>query len=250
MLRAILIDDEPNNLDNLSGLLGKYCPQVEIAGRATDAAAARGLIATVNPNLLFLDIQMPGENGFQLLQSLSHISFDVIFITAYDQYGIQAIKMSALDYLLKPIDIEELKQAVFKAEQQQFNKQQQELLHNLLQYSGNEKNKAKWKLALPVGSEVLFVTAQDIIHCESSNSYTTFFLTGNKKIMVSRPIKEYEDLLGDYGFIRVHQSHLVNNEYIQSLSKKEGYTLLLKDGTQVPVSRQKRDVVLKMLKLL
>jgi two-component system LytT family response regulator len=248
MLRAILIDDELNNLENLSALLAKYCPQVMVIGKASDAATARGLIAALNPDLVFLDVQMPHENGFTLLKSLPEITFDVIFVTAYDQYGVQAIKFSALDYLLKPVDIEELKRAVNKAEQQHNRKQQQSLLQNLLHYFNNEKSRQQ-KLALPTAGETRLVSITDIVRCESSNSYTTFFLSNGEKVMVSRPIGEYEQLLGGYDFIRVHQSHLVNKEYVQSLLKKDGFSLLLKDGSMIPVSRQKKETVMEVLKL-
>jgi len=248
MLRAILIDDELNNLENLSALLAKYCPQVTVIGKASDATTARGLIAALNPDLVFLDVQMPNENGFALLQSLPEISFEVIFVTAYDQYGVQAIKFSALDYLLKPVNIEELKRAVNKAEQQLHKKQQQSLLQNLLHYFNNEKSRQQ-KLALPTTGETRLVSISEIIRCESSNSYTTFFLSNKEKIMVSRPIGEYEQLLGGYDFIRVHQSHLVNKEYVQSLLKKDGFSLLLTDGSTIPVSRQKKETVMEQLKL-
>jgi len=250
MIDAIIVDDEPNNVDNLSALLGRHCPQVRITGTATNAAAARKLIAQSTPDLLFLDIQMPKENGFQLLQSLPEISFEVIFVTAYDQYGIQAIKMSALDYLLKPLNVEDLKQAVSKAEKQLHKKHNQQSLENLLQHISDEKHSKPAKLALPTSTETRLVSISDIMHCESTNSYTTFFLVGKEKIMVSRPIKEYEELLAGYGFIRVHQSHLVNKEHIQSVLKKDNCALLLKDGTNIPVARQKKEYVFKVLKLV
>lgn len=249
MLRAIIVDDETNNIENLQGLLHKHCPQVAIIGTATNAAMARTLIEQQQPELAFLDIQMPGENGFQLLQSLPQITFDVIFVTAYDQYGIQAIKLSALDYLLKPIVIDDLKQAVQKAADKQYHKQQQKLLGNLLLHLNGGQTKQQQKLALPTLTETRLVNITDIIHCQSSNSYTTFFLADGVQIMVSRPIKEYEEILSSYGFIRVHQSHLVNIDYVQSLLKKDGNSLLLKNGTMIPVARQKKDAVMEALNI-
>lgn len=250
MLNAIIVDDEPNNLDAIALLLEKHCPGVHVAGTALNAAGARKLIARVNPDLVFLDIQMPKESGFDLLQSLSAITFEVIFVTAYDQYGVQAIKLSALDYLLKPVGEEDLKAAVLKAELRQQSKQQQGLLQNLLQYVSAGKNKQPQKLGLPTTKETVLVNIADIVHCESSNSYTTFYLLSKEKILVSRAIKEYEELLGRYGFIRVHQSHLVNKEYVQSLLKSEGNSLLLKDGSVIPVSKLKKDMLVKELNLL
>lgn len=248
-MTAIIVDDEVNNIDNLRTMLERHCPQVHITGAAASAAEARKLLAQTEPDLLFVDIQMPKENGFQLLQSLPSIPFEVIFVTAYDQYGIQAIKMSALDYLLKPLNIEDLKAAVAKAEKQLAGKRNQKALEHLLSQIGSEKSTRTQKLALPTGNETRLISITDIIRCESSNSYTTFFLSNKEKIIVSRSIKEYEELLSPYGFIRVHQSHLVNKEHVVSVLKKDNCALLMKDGAEVPVSRQKKDVVLKMLDL-
>jgi two-component system LytT family response regulator len=241
-LKAVLIDDEPGNIDNLKALLAEYCPAVTVAGDTTDAIRAREVIGRVRPDLVFLDIQMPGMTGFELLQSLDQIDFEVVFVTAYDQYGIQAVKFSALDYLVKPIKITELQTAVAKAASRRREKAHNEQLENLLQLL-KVGQKDDHRIALPGLKETRFVRPADVVRCESSNSYTTFFLKTGEKLTVSRPIYEYEELLQGYGFVRCQQSHLVNTRYVHSLIKEDGGYLLLEDGAKIPVSKDKREAV-------
>lgn len=249
VLKALLVDDEVNNLDNLSLLLAAHCPEVSIAGRAVSAADARRQIETLQPDLVFLDIRMPEQNGFELLQSLREISFEVIFVTAYDQYGIQAIKFSALDYLLKPINTTELKSAVQKALERAHKKEQQYLLENMLHVFRHQHERERHKIALPVSGEVLLVRPMEIMYCFASNTYTTFYLSDARKVLVAKPIRDYEELLQPYGFLRVHQSYLVNKDCVKSFSRRDGYALVLADGTEVPVSRQKKEWVMSELGL-
>lgn len=245
-LKAILIDDEKNNIDNLTHLLDVYCKQVSIVATAMNAEEGKAAILQSAPDLVFLDIQMPGKSGFDFLRELANYDFDVIFITAYDQYAIQAIKFSAVDYLLKPIDPEELQQAVERVEEKQLQKKQNLQLENLLQLLHQQKD--THRIALATLKETHFVRTGDIVRCESSNNYTTFFLVNGEKLTVSKPIYEFEELLSSYGFIRTHQSHLVNKKFAKSLIKEDGGYLLLETGDQVPVSRNKKDWVLNALK--
>lgn len=247
MIQAVIIDDERNNIDNLEGLLQQYCPQVHIAGVAMNADEGAAIIRALSPSLVFLDIQMPGKSGFQMLQSLSIYNFEIILITAFDQYGIQAIKFSAVDYLLKPLNIEELKIAVQKAEKRINERMQNRELENLLQLLKHREQKSAHKLALPTLKETRFVHPKEILRCESSNAYTTFYLLNNEKTVVSRPIYEYEELLADFGFLRCHQSHLVNKTYIKSWVKEDGGYLVLDNGDRVPVSRSKKDNITQIL---
>ncbi|HLK29173.1 MAG TPA: LytTR family DNA-binding domain-containing protein [Puia sp.] len=247
MTRAIIIDDEQNNIDNLIKLLQKYCPDVIISAAAMNADDGRKIIIEQKPDLIFLDIQMPGKNGFDLLKSLSNHDFEIIFVTAFDKYGIQAVKFAAIDYLLKPINIEELKQAVNKAIGKTKQKKQNLQLENLLQLLQETQQKQEHRIALPTAKEIRFARTEDIIRCESSNNYTSFFLASGEKLIVSKPIYEYEELLSDYGFIRCHQSHLVNKKFIKSLLKEDGGFLLLEDNSQIPVSRQKKDYIKTLL---
>ncbi|HWB24856.1 MAG TPA: LytTR family DNA-binding domain-containing protein [Chitinophagaceae bacterium] len=247
-LKAILIDDEKNNLDNLYQLLSQHCPEVQVCATATNAATGKHAILTYNPDLVFLDIQMPGKNGFDLLRSLPAYDFEVIFITAYDQYGIQAVKFAAVDYLLKPVNVEELQAAVNRVLEKNRKKKDNLQLENLLQILQKQHNREEHRIALTTLKETRFIYPRDIVRCESSNNYTTFFINTGEKLLVSKPIHEYEDILKDYGFIRCHQSHLVNKKFIKSWVKEDGGYLLLENGTQIPVSRNKRDFVGEALK--
>jgi two-component system LytT family response regulator len=242
-INVVIIDDEVNNIENLCAILYKHCPEVKVLATALNAETGREIILKNQPELVFLDIQMPGKNGFDLLQSLREYSFEVVFVTAFDQYGLQAIKFAALDYLLKPIDVNELKRAVGRAVERNQLKKQNLQLENLMRVLQQQHDKLVHRLALPTQKEVRFVITDQIVHCESSNNYTSFFLASREKIIVSKPIYEYEEILNEYGFIRCHQSHLVNKKFVKSWVKEDGGYLLLQDGTQLPVSRNKRDHV-------
>ena len=244
-LRTVLIDDEKNNLDNLEHLLRNYCPSVEVATKALDAEEGKAAIMEHRPDLLFLDIQMPGKSGFDLLRELNVFDFELIFVTAYDQYAIQAIKFAAVDYLMKPISPPELQQAVERAAQNSSLKKQNRQLENLLHLLHHQKD--THRITLTTLEETRFVRTADILRCESSNNYTVFFLSTGEKLTVSRPIYEYEELLKPYGFIRCHQSHLVNHRQVKSWVKKDGGYLLLDDGSRVPVSRNKKELVLQAM---
>ena len=247
MINAVIIDDEQNNIDNLEGLLKIYCPQVRVRGIAMNADEGVALIKQLQPKLIFLDIQMPGKNGFDMLNDLQDYSFEIILITAYDQYGIKAIKFSAVDYLLKPLDIEELKNAVQKAELRIKERMRNHELENLLQLLRHREEKATHKLGLPALKETRFVNPKDIIRCESSNTYTSFYISTGEKIVVSKPIYEYEELLSDFGFVRCHQSHLVNKEYIKSWIKGDGSYLVMQNGDEIPVSKSKKEMLSRLL---
>ncbi len=240
-MKVIIIDDEDNNIENLQELLKVYCPEVNMAGIATNAGEGAALIAQLQPDLVFLDIEMPGKNGFELLKSLPGHNFEIIFVTAHHQYGIQAVKFAAIDYIIKPIDPGELKTAVAKAMKKRIAQQQNLQLENLIQILQQQQVKGEHRIALPTAKETRFAKTEEIIRCESSNTYTTFFLISGEKIMVSKPIYEFEELLADYQFIRCHQRHIVNKKFIKSWVKTNGGYLLLYDKTEVPVSRQKRD---------
>lgn len=247
MIRAVIIDDEINNIDNLQGLLQQYCPQVNVAGTAMNAEDGARLIKHLNPHLVFLDIQMPDKNGFDMLNDLHNYNFEIILATAYDNYGIQAVKFSALDYLLKPLNIAELKNAVSKAEKRIKERNRNHELENLLTLIRNREEKSTHRLALPTIRETRFVNPKDIVRCESSNAYTSFFLSNNEKIVVSKPIYEYEELLADFDFVRCHQSHLINIHFVKSWVKENGDHLVFENGAQIPVSRNKKDMVTQRL---
>jgi two-component system, LytTR family, response regulator len=245
-ITAVLIDDERNNLDNLHQLLNRYCSEVQVVATAGNAADGRRMILEHQPDLVLLDIEMSGRNGFDLLKSLPQYDFEVIFVTAYDQYGIQAVKFSAIDYLLKPINPDELQYAINKVISKNRSKKQNFQLENLIRIF--QQQKEDQRIALPTQKETRFIPTGDIVRCESSNNYTSFVLVNAEKIIVSKPIYEYEELLSNYGFIRCHQSHLLNKKYIKSLKKEDGGYLLMENGEQIPVSRAKKDLVSDALK--
>lgn len=246
-IRAVIIDDEKNNIDNLSILLKELFPGLNLIGEATDAIDAEKLILQLKPDIVFLDIQMPGKNGFDLLTSLPAHHFELIFVTAFDQFGIQAVKFSAIDYLLKPVDAEELRKAVQKAIARVLEKKQNKQLENLLDVLQHQQQKDTHRIALPSSKEIRFIRTNEIIRCESSNNYTTFYILNGESIVTSKPIFEYEEILQGYGFIRCHQTHLVNKRYIKSLVKQDGGYLLLENGSKIPISRLKREQVKKEL---
>lgn len=250
MIRAVIVDDEKNNIENVEQLLSQHQLPVSIVGTALNADDAVSVITSTNPDLLFLDIQMPEKNGFDVLKALPHHDFEVVFVTAYDQYGIQAVKFSAIDYLLKPIDPEELKISVAKVQQKLSKKRENFQLENLMELIKDKDNKRDHKLALASAKEIRFVNTTEIIRCESSNAYTEFFLTDGKSIVVSKPIFEYEELLNNYDFVRCHQSHLVNVAFVKSLIKEDGGYLELNNNNRIPISRGKKEAVLKALKTI
>lgn len=245
-ITAVLIDDERNNLDNLHQLLNTYCSEVQVVATAGNADEGRRIILEYQPDLVLLDIEMPAKNGFDLLRSLPQYDFEVIFVTAYDQYGIQAVKFSAIDYLLKPINPDELQSAINKVISKNRFKKQNFQLENFIRIF--QQQKEDQRIALPTQKETRFIPTGDIVRCESSNNYTSFVLVNAEKIIVCKPIYEYEELLSNYGFIRCHQSHLVNKKFIKSLIKEDGGYLSMENGEQIPVSRAKKDLVIDALK--
>jgi len=245
-MRAILVDDERANLEVLQVLLEKYCPEIKIVATASQVAEGVELLKLHRPELLFLDIQMGEYSGFDLLSRLNDKTFEVIFVTAYDQYGIQAVKFAALDYLLKPVNPDELIDAVTKAKERIKHKLQNEQLNFLLQQI-KKPDASVQKIALPQHNEIRYVMINEILRCEADNTYTSFFLTSGDKILTSKPLKEYSDLLKPQGFLRTHQSHLINPSFVKSWLKEDGGVLLMKNGDKVPVSKANREQVKAVL---
>ncbi|RZK64883.1 MAG: response regulator transcription factor [Pedobacter sp.] len=245
MIKAAIIDDEANNIENLQQIIVQHCSNIEIVGTATDAENGKKLIETQHPDLVLLDIQMPGKSGFDLLKELPKINFEVIFITAYDRYGIQAIKFSALDYLLKPINITEFLSALEKAEHKIASKKESTNIQNLLKYLKGGKEVPK--IALPTLKEIMYVKVSEILRCEAENNYTNFHLLNGEQVLVCKTLKEFSELLIPHNFIRSHQSHLVNIDCVKSYLKEDGGTLLLSNMEKIPISRQNRDMVKEAL---
>ncbi|MES2377074.1 MAG: LytTR family DNA-binding domain-containing protein [Bacteroidota bacterium] len=246
-ITSIIIDDEPNNIQNLQTILAAHCPEVLVLATAQNTDGGIVAIKKHKPALVFLDIQMPEKSGFEVLKEFAEPDFEVIFITAYDQYGIQAIKFSALDYLLKPINITELKQAVEKAGKKIRAKGKDHKLENLIEYMMRGQKDVP-KIALPTLKEIRYIKVDEIIRCEASDNYTTFYTTTGEQILVCKTLKEFAELLLLHEFIRTHQSHLVNLQFVKSLLKEDGGMLLMNDGVKIPISRQNKDEVKAALK--
>lgn len=241
-LTCYIVDDEPAAIESLKRLLQLYCPALQIAGTAMHTKEAADFLGNNTVDILFLDIKMQGETGFDLLKQLEGHRLHLIFVTAYDEYGIQAIKFSATDYLLKPVNPTDLIAAIHKVNTQK--RIQQEQLTMLVQSHEQQKNHQQKRIALAGQNEIKYVAIDDIVCCKADNSYTIFFIADSKTgITVSRPIAEYESLLQPYGFIRVHQSWLINTGKLDSFQKKDGGYLLMINKMQVPVSRQRRHLL-------
>jgi two-component system, LytTR family, response regulator len=245
MLNAIIIDDEPDCCESLSILLKRNCPEVNIAATFYSAEKALAALNEINPQLVFLDIEMPNMNGFEMLEKLPSIDFELIFTTSYDQYAIRAIRFSALDYLLKPIDREELQKAVKKV----MNRLQKPLTQQLeiLLQRINHTNQSIQRIALPTMEGLKLVPVDSIISCASEGNYTIFLMKDKQKIVVSRPLKEVEEMLEEHSFFRVHHSYIVNMNEIDRFIKTDGGYLIMSDGSSVDVSRSKKELLLKKL---
>lgn len=250
-LRTLIIDDETQVRNLLADLLNTYCPKAHIVGTADSVQNGVKAIAEHNPDLVLLDVNLGDGTAFDLLQQLPETNFALIFVTAYENYALQAFRASALDYLLKPIHVEALQEAIEKAYQQrnahqltdqlsqqlsgQLSQQLKSYLDNL---NGKPDDK---KIVLKTQDSLYVVRIQDIIRCEAEHNYTTLYLHNGNRIVVSRTLKEYETLLVDHRFFRAHQSHLVNINYIHCFDKREGGLLRMEDGSTVPVSQRKRE---------
>lgn len=245
-MKAILVDDENGSRESLAILLEKYCPKVQVLAKADTMTSALTAIQKYEPDLVFLDIEMPNGSGFDLLEKIKDIDFDVVFITAYDHYAIKAIKFSAVDYLLKPVDPEDLIQAVKRVEEKHLSKKALGDKYNVLLSNIKSETKLK-KVAIPDGDGLIFVSLTDIIRCDSDGNYTYFILTNGKKIMSSRTLGEYEEMFEGENFFRVHRSHLVNLDHVKKYIKGEGGYVVLSDNSQVEVSRRKKIEFLEKL---
>lgn len=244
MINAILIDDEKHCLETLRMMLNRYCKDVNIIEECSSAKKGLEVIARHSPDLIFLDIEMPIMNGFELLQRLPEIPFAVIFTTSYDQYAIKAIKFSALDYLLKPIDPEELLSAVAKvsSRKQQPGAEQ----FNILLKQIRQKGAGFEKIAIPTLEGFELIRADQIIRCEADDNYTHVFLKNKNKIVSSRMLKEMEELLQEFRYFeRVHNSHLVNMNEVSKYIRGDGGYLLMSDGSTVSISKSRRESLIK-----
>ncbi len=246
MTRILILDDEAAAGNILAHLIRKYLPDEPGLCIEQDPAKALELLPAFRPDLIMLDIEMPGMNGFDFLNRAGDADFDVIFTTAYDQYAIKAIRFSALDYLLKPIDLLDLQNALNRhiVRRRAGQASRRDLMHNLI--ANVSKGEEDYKLAISTSEGVSFCPPAQIIRCEGESNYTRFFLQDQRPLMVAHTLKEYESILVDYGFIRIHKSHLVNMRYVTRVDR-EGF-LWLQNGDSVPVSRRRKEEVMQVLR--
>ena len=245
MIKCIIVDDEQKSQESLKILLEDFCKGVEVKALCQNVTEAINALATHNPDLVFLDIHLQRETGFDLLTPAKKIDFEVVFTTAYSEYAIKAFKFSAIDYLLKPIDIEELRKAVEKVKKKQngnITDRLDQLILNLRNSSGQN-----YKLALPTSDGLIFVQIENIIYCEASSNYTQIFTQDGKKHLVSRTLKEYEDLLTDQNFFRIHNSYLINLNLIKKYVRGEGGYVVMTNDVSLDVSKRKKEAFLARL---
>ncbi len=246
MIKAIIIDDEVHCIDTLSMLLKEYCPDVLIMEQCRSAKKGLEAIEKIKPDLVFLDIEMPAMNGFEMLEQFSEIPFAVIFTTSYDQYAIKAIRFSALDYLLKPVDPNELANAVKKVQEQRHLPMAEQFQMLLKKIQGKDHHFNK--LAVPTSEGFELIPADQLMRCEADDNYTHLYLKNKNKIIACRTLKEVEEQLQDFNFfIRVHHSHIVNLNEVVKYVRGEGGYLVLSDGASVNVSRSRKDMLLNTL---
>jgi two-component system LytT family response regulator len=244
-IRAILIDDELNSLQNLQNKLEGFCPDVSIVAVSQNPEEGLILIKQFQPDVVFLDIEMPRMSGFRMLEELGEYDFDIIFTTAYDHYSIDAIRISAFDYLIKPIGIEELQQAVERLSKS-LHKQTKEKI-DILKKSLSDQRSQEDKIAISTSEGIDFIPIKNIMHIESKSNYSKIFMIENRSITVTKILKDFEEMLSPYNFYRIHNSHLINLNFIQKYIRSQGGHVMLQDGTLIDVSRRKKEEFLKMI---
>lgn len=246
-MKTLIVEDEQKSREMLAGIIQKNCPELKVVGLANNVKEGVEMLKSLKPELVFLDISMPDGSGFDLLEQVQGHKFELIFATASDQHAIRAIKYSACDYLLKPIDIDELKAAVTKAVNRRLSAPpSMENLQFLIQQLKRPDDNYQ-KITLPTGNAFEIVSIKDIIRCEADTSYTVFYLTEKRKLMVSAGLKNYEELLPESDFIRVHHHHLINMNHVVRFLKVDGGYAVMSDGTQIEISRRKKDAFLERL---
>ena len=246
MLTAIIIDDETSSRNSLKQKLTHHCPEIEIIGECENAESGIKMLTNKKPDMVFLDVEMPRMNGFTMLQQLPHKNFEVIFITAYDHYAIKAIKFSALDYLVKPIAIEDLKAAIEKAAQKRKQSQRNERLELLLENLITDKKELQ-RIAIPSMEGLQFVETGHIIYLEANSNYTCFHLTNGNKVTVAKTLKDFEELLPATIFMRIHHSYIINKNLVKKYIKGEGGQVVMSNDTLLDVARRKKEEFMRVM---
>lgn len=246
MQRVVIVDDEKRTVEMIAQLLSDYCNDMEVIGTASNVEEGVDLIRKKNPDIVILDVNMPDGTGFDLLARLKERNFSLVFVTAHDEYAIKAFKFSAIDYILKPIEIDEFIEAMKKARDMQVFAQRQLSFQNLLSTFADSQKKIN-KIVLKTASDIFLVEIQDILYCKSEGSYTKFYFKNNKTLFVSKNLKEFESLLSEHRFFRVHHTHLINLNNIDRFHKKDGGYVIMSDQTKIPVSVRKKERLLNEL---
>ncbi len=249
MLKVLIVEDEKDTRDLLKSMISQSFSDIEIIGEVESVADGIKAINETNPDVILLDIDLTDGTGFEIIEQTKHKNFMVVFITAHNEYAVKAFRISAIDYLLKPIDINDLIDAIEKCKEQKKIGELNYKLEALFSNLKSEVNQDK-KIVLKSSDSIHVVPIHEIIRCESDNSYTTFYLKNGKKLIISKTIKEFDDLLSEFGFFRPHQSHLVNINYIECYKKPHGGLLVMNDKSHVPVATRKREALFSLFKSL
>jgi len=244
VIKTFIVDDEIDAISSIKIILESYCNNIEIVGSATSISEALIKIPELKPNLLILDIEMPFGSGFDLLEKLIYTDFETIFVTAYNNYAIKAFKYSAVDYILKPIDIDEIKAAISRCQVKITDKNKLTNYKILLE---NVKSNLPYKIAINSFDSIIYVNYSDIVRIEADGSYTSIILLNNKKILVSKTLKEFQELLLDRNIFRPHNSHLINLDHVATYHLKDGGYIEMRDGSIVPLSRRKKEEFIEIM---
>jgi len=245
LMKAILVDDEQSSLQNLQQKILEFCPGIKIAATAQKPEEAIFLIRHHKPDVIFLDIEMPRMSGFRVLEELQDVQAEIIFTTAYNHYAIDAIRISAFDYLVKPISVEDLQNAVNRLTLQHKHQTQEKL--NILKKSMQENKSQEDSIAIPTGEGMEFINIKDIIHIESSSNYSKLYLLNGHTLLVTRLLKDFEEMLLPYRFYRIHHSHVINLSYIKKYIRGEGGQVVMRNGDVIDVARRKKEEFLKLI---
>ena len=244
-MRVVLVDDEQNIRETLSALLKIYAPDIEIVGEANGVQEGISLIKSTRPDLVLLDVEMKDGTGFDLLSLYGKVDFQVIFVTGHDAFAIKAFKFSALDYVLKPIDPDDLVKAIDKARETQNSIESDLKVSSLMQNRGEAA--AKQKIVLKDANSIFVIEIKDIIRCQSENNYTRFIINDGREILVTKTLKEYDNLFSEQSFFRAHQSHLINMTHLDRYDKREGGFVVMKNGDEIPVAVRKKESLLEAI---
>lgn len=251
MITAVLIDDDENLRDGMKGLLALYAPEIKIIGEAEDVETGTAIIEKLRPQVVFLDILLHDGTGFDILEKLAErngkTTSHIVFITAHEEYAIKAFRFSALDFLLKPVDPDELEKVIAKIKEVLEKNESYAHIDLLIENIRKKVDNYK-RIALSTADGIHVFEVSDIIRCEGEDNYTTFYIKNNKPVIISRTLKEYEDLLGEYGFERIHQSHLINLAYLKSYIKKDGGYVVMADNANLPISQRKKERLQELIK--